>query len=80
MEYDRKVAWEAYVVQFEMLAAAQGLSEAEKALQLATSIRGPAVEVLGYLLQPQRASFQNVADALQRLFGTTARSRCTGPA
>ncbi|XP_050717410.1 uncharacterized protein LOC126999053 isoform X3 [Eriocheir sinensis] len=31
-EYDGKVAWEAYVTQFEMLAAAQGWGEAEKVL------------------------------------------------
>ncbi|XP_050693915.1 protein enabled homolog [Eriocheir sinensis] len=40
-EYDGKVAWEAYVAQFEMLAAAQGWDEGEKALQLATALRGP---------------------------------------
>lgn len=31
-EYDGKVAWEAYVAQFEMLEAIQGWGEAEKAL------------------------------------------------
>ncbi|XP_050725002.1 uncharacterized protein LOC127002823 isoform X2 [Eriocheir sinensis] len=68
-EYDGKVAWEAYVAQFEMLAAAQGWDEAEKALQLATALRGPAVEVLGHLPPAQRASYGSMAEALRRRFG-----------
>ncbi len=69
MEYDRKVAWEAYVAQFEMLASAQGWSEAEKALQLATALRGPAVEVLGHLPPAQHACYGSVGEVLQRCFG-----------
>lgn len=68
-EYDGKVAWEAYVAQFEMLATAQGWNDAEKALQLATALRGQAVEVLGHLSPAQRASYQGVAEALKRRFG-----------
>ncbi|KAK8376696.1 hypothetical protein O3P69_009957 [Scylla paramamosain] len=60
-EYDRKVAWEAYVAQFKMLASAQGWSEAEKALQLTTALRGPAVEFLGHLPPAQRACYGSVA-------------------
>ncbi|KAK8384500.1 hypothetical protein O3P69_009354 [Scylla paramamosain] len=69
VEYDGKVAWEAYVAQFEMLASAQGWNEAEKALQLATALRGPAVEFLGHLPPAQRACYGSVAEALQRRFG-----------
>ncbi|XP_050730508.1 uncharacterized protein LOC127005599 [Eriocheir sinensis] len=52
-----------------MLAAAQGWDEAEKALQLATALRGPAVEVLGHLPPAQRASYGSMAEALRRRFG-----------
>ena len=68
-EYDGKVAWEAYVAQFEMLASAQGWSQEEKALQLVTALRGPAVEVLGHLPPSQHASYTSVAEALKRRFG-----------
>lgn len=45
-EYDGKVAWEAYFAQFEMLAKAQCWDEAERTLQLASALRGQAIEVL----------------------------------
>ncbi|XP_050710062.1 uncharacterized protein LOC126994834 [Eriocheir sinensis] len=67
-EYDGKVTWEAYVAQFEMLAATQGWDEAEKALQLATALRGPSVEVLGHLPPAQRSSYGSMAEALRRRF------------
>lgn len=68
-EYDGRVAWESYAAQFDLLAAAQGWDEAEKALQLATALRGPAIEVLGHLPSTHRASFPAVAEALRRRFG-----------
>ncbi len=68
-EYNGKVAWEAYVTQFEMLASAQGWSEAEKELQFATALRGPAVEVSGHLPPAQCACYGSVAEALRRRFG-----------
>ena len=46
----------------------QGWNEA-KALQLATSLWGPAMEVLGHLPVAQRASYQSVAEVLKRRFG-----------
>ncbi|XP_045111057.1 uncharacterized protein LOC123504537 [Portunus trituberculatus] len=52
-----------------MLATAQGWNDTEKALQLATALRGQAVEVLGHLSPAQRASYQSVAEALKRRFG-----------
>ncbi|KAK8389762.1 hypothetical protein O3P69_009038 [Scylla paramamosain] len=68
-EYDGKVAWESYVAQFEMLASAQGWSEAEKALQLTTALRGPVVEVVGHLPPAQRAYYGSVAEALRHRLG-----------
>ena len=68
-EYDGKVAWEAYVAQFVMLATAQGWTEEERALQLATSLRGPALEILSHLPATKQASFTSLSEALQRRFG-----------
>ncbi|KAK8376436.1 hypothetical protein O3P69_009825 [Scylla paramamosain] len=45
------------------------LPRAEKAPQLATALRGPAVEVLGHLPTAQRACYGSVAEALRRRFG-----------
>ncbi|KAK8397143.1 hypothetical protein O3P69_004678 [Scylla paramamosain] len=52
-----------------MLVSAQGWSEAEKALQLATALRGPDVEVLGHLPPAQRNCYGSEAEALRRRFG-----------
>lgn len=68
-EYDGKVAWEAYIAQFGMLARAQGWDEAEKALQLATALRGPALETLSHLPAAKQACFESLSEALQRRFG-----------
>lgn len=57
------------MIQFEMLVTAQGWDEAEKALQLAAALCGPAVEVLGHMSPAQHACYQSVAEALQRRFG-----------
>ncbi len=52
-----------------MLASAQVWSEAEKAFQLATALRSPAVVVLGHLLPAQRPCYGSVAEALRCPFG-----------
>ena len=57
------------MAQFELLSTAQGWDEAEKALQLATALRGPAVEVLAHLPAARRSSYDNIAQALRRRFG-----------
>ncbi|XP_045101469.1 uncharacterized protein LOC123498430 [Portunus trituberculatus] len=64
-----RVRRESYAAQFDLLAAAQGWDQAEKTLQLATALRGPAIEVLGHLPPTQRASFPDIAEALRRRFG-----------
>lgn len=68
-EYTGKVAWESYAVHFEMMADAEGWHGAERALQLASALRGPAMEVLGHLTPAQRSSYSTVTAALQRKFG-----------
>lgn len=68
-DYDGKVAWEAYIAQFEMLARAQGWDEAERALQLVTALRGPALETLSHLPAAKQTCFASLSEALQRRFG-----------
>ena len=68
-EFDGKVAWEAYLAQFEMLAAAHGWNDGECALQLVSSLRGPALEVLAHLTPAQRSVYSCVVGALERRFG-----------
>ena len=68
-EFDGKVAWEAYLAQFEMLAAAQGWNDGECALQLVSSLRGQALEVLAHLTPAQRSVYSCVVGALERRFG-----------
>lgn len=68
-DFDGQVPWEAYKAQFDILADAQSWSIDERVLQLVSSLRGSAVEVLGHLTKGQRASYQCVVDVLQRRFG-----------
>lgn len=55
-EYDGKVTWEAYAAQFEILAAVQGWSKAEKAIQFWGTC-------------PQPTSYESVTEALWHRFG-----------
>lgn len=68
-EFDGKVAWEAYLAQFELLADAQGWDSAERALQLVSSLRGSALKVLGHLTPVQRLLYPSVVEALRKRFG-----------
>ena len=68
-DFEGRVSWVAYIAQFEMMAVAQGWSEAEKALQLVSCLKGPAVEVLSQLTPTQRASYASVVGALERRYG-----------
>jgi len=68
-EFDGRVAWEAYLAQFELVADAQGWSVDERALQLVASLRGAALEVLGHFTGGQPLEYQQVVEALRRRFG-----------
>ncbi|KAG0713289.1 hypothetical protein GWK47_016526 [Chionoecetes opilio] len=68
-EFDGKVAWEAYLAQFEFLADAQDWGGTERAIQLVASLRGAALEVLAHLTPLQRTSYSSVVEALRRRFG-----------
>lgn len=60
---------EAYLAQFEVVARAQGWSQEERALNLVTSLKGPAVEVLSQLTPAQQESYTDVVGVLERRYG-----------
>ena len=55
-DFDGNVPREAYKAQFDILADAQSWSVDERVVQLVSSLRGSAVEILGHLTKGQRAS------------------------
>ena len=57
------------MAEFELLAHAYCWDEHEKAVQLAASLKGPAVEVLGSLNAAQRSSYAELVSALERRYG-----------
>ncbi|MPC93067.1 hypothetical protein E2C01_088183 [Portunus trituberculatus] len=75
-KFDGKVAWEAYLTQFELLANAQAWDEDECALQLVSSLRGAALEVLAHLTPVQRTSYTSVAEVYRARL--KARVRAVG--
>ena len=66
--YDGKGSWQDYRVQFEMLAAACGWGDRQKAIELATSLRDQAVGVLATLAPHQRYDYQSLVAALEARF------------
>jgi len=69
-EFDCRVSWEAYRAQFELLAGQNGWDDQQCAVQLATSLKGAALEVLAQLDNAERRSYLRMAQALGRRYGT----------
>ena len=68
-EFDGKVSLEAYLAHFELLAQAQGWNQQECAVQLVSSLKGPAMEVLSQLTPIQRTSYPSLVAVLERRYG-----------
>ena len=68
-EYSGDVPWEDYFAQFKIIQEARGWDNGEAALQLAASLRGPAVSVLGSLHENNQADYRSLIEALDRRFG-----------
>lgn len=68
-DYDRRVSWDAYLAQFDLLAEAQAWDQWERAIQLVSSLKGAAVEVLSQLTPQQRTFYGCVVAALERRSG-----------
>ncbi|XP_036355945.1 uncharacterized protein LOC118761880 [Octopus sinensis] len=73
-EFDGKVSWEAYRIQFEMLADQNGWDEGQSAVQLATSLKGPALEVLGRLSEVDRGHYSALVEVPQKKYGAMYQS------
>ena len=68
--YDGNSPWDAYKLQFEMLAEVNKWIDDEKATFLAISLRGPALTVLTNLPPERRHSYAGLVAALDKRFGT----------
>uniref|UniRef100_A0A0L8FI84 Retrotransposon gag domain-containing protein n=1 Tax=Octopus bimaculoides TaxID=37653 RepID=A0A0L8FI84_OCTBM len=69
-KFDGKVSWEAYRIQFEMLPDQNEWDERQRAVQLATSLKGPAVEVLSQFSVENRSRYSALVEVLLRKYGT----------
>ena len=69
--FEGKTAWDAYHMQFELLAEINGWNDAEKATYLAISLKGPAATVLTNLPHEQCVSYTALTTTLDTRFGTT---------
>ncbi|KAG7161451.1 hypothetical protein Hamer_G029655, partial [Homarus americanus] len=74
-EFDEKVSWEAYQAQFELLAEQNGWDDKQCAVQLATSFKGAAMEVLSQLTGEGRCSYMSLKGGVE----PGAKMRFTGP-
>ena len=72
--FDGRSPWDAYKLQFEMLAAVNGWSNAQKATYLAVSLRGPALIVLTNISADHRGDYDVLVAALDKRFGSAHRA------
>ena len=70
MPYDGSTTWEAYFVQFEIIAEVNGWDEHEKTAFLASSLKGKALSVLGNMRTEDRHDFSALVKALSNRFGS----------
>lgn len=74
MAYSGDSLWESYLAQFEITAQLNGWSDQQKAAFLATSLTGPALNVLSNLPSDRRDDYQTLVSALESRFGTAHRT------
>ena len=72
--YDGAGSWSDYLIQFNLIADYYQWSNYEKALQLATHLRGTAQGVLGDLTRTQRTNFDSLTSALAARFEPVQQS------
>ncbi|KAJ8048662.1 hypothetical protein HOLleu_01064 [Holothuria leucospilota] len=68
--YDGTGDWHDYAIQFELISELNGWDLVTKGMQLATSLRGNALAVLGDLDSHKRRNYESLVDALTRRFGS----------
>ena len=67
--FDGSVSWSAYYAQFQAIAMQNQWTDSEKAVQLAASLQGPALEILGHLPEEHYTNIDRLAAALKQRFG-----------
>ncbi len=72
--FDGRSSWEAYVTQFEIVAEINQWDGPDKAVFLATSLRGPALTVLSNLPSESRVHYPLLLAALESRFGNKRQS------
>ena len=68
--FDGRSPWDAYKLQFEMLADVNGWSDAERATYLAVSLRESALTVLSNISPDHRGEYSALVAALDKRFGS----------
>lgn len=68
--FDGRSSWDAYKLQFEMLADVNHWSDPERATYLAISLRGPALTVLTNISPDHKGDYATLVAALNRRFGS----------
>ena len=69
--YDGSTNWNDYLVQFEMVSKLNGWDELTKAMELATSLKGPALAVMVDLDPSLRNNYRELVSALDNRFEST---------
>ena len=69
--FDGSTLWESYYAQFEIVASLNSWNEFQKAAYLATSLKGPALAVLGNLAPDDRQNLDVLVVALKNRFGSS---------
>ncbi|CAB4011553.1 Retrovirus-related Pol poly from transposon 412 [Paramuricea clavata] len=69
--FDGTTLWESYYAQFEIVAQLNKWNDFQKAAYLATSLKGPALAVLGNLAPEERQNLDVLVVALKNRFGTS---------
>lgn len=72
--FDGTSSWEAYKIQFEIVAEINGWNNEERAAFLATSLQGSAVSILNNLTEPKRRDYSALVQALESRYGAMCQS------
>ena len=70
--YDGNTDWNDYLVQFEMVSQLNGWNNETKAMELATSLKGPALSVMVDLDPTMRNNYTELVSALENRFKPAA--------
>lgn len=69
-DFDGSASWAAYRAQFELIATNNRWSTRQKAVELAASLKGPALETLACVPLEHLENYEALTDVLEQRFGT----------